>query len=80
MKKVEIYTDGSCLRNPGPGGWAAILVYGDNKKEISGYSTDTTNNQMELTAVIQALKCLKERCEVTIYSDSQYVCNGINKR
>ena len=79
MKKVEIYTDGYCLRNPGPGGWAAILVYGDIKKEISGYSTDTTNNKMEITAVIHALRCLKERCEVTVFSDSQYVCNGINK-
>lgn len=79
MKKVTIYTDGACKGNPGPGGWGAILRYGTAEKEISGGEPSTTNNRMELLAVIEALKCLKEQCEVTVYSDSQYVCNGINK-
>lgn len=77
MKKVEIYTDGACSGNPGKGGWGAILKYKEHKKEISGYSPETTNNRMELTAVIEALKALKEPCEVRIYSDSQYFCNAI---
>ncbi|MBQ2603655.1 MAG: ribonuclease HI [Acutalibacteraceae bacterium] len=79
MKKVEIFTDGACKHNPGPGGWGAILRYGTAEKEISGGDADTTNNKMEMTAVIEGLKCLKEPCEVTLYSDSQYVCNGIAK-
>lgn len=80
IKKVDIFTDGACSGNPGPGGWGAILRYGENEKEISGGEKDTTNNRMEMTAVIEALKLLKFPCEVTLYTDSQYVCNGINKR
>ncbi len=76
MKHVDIYTDGACSGNPGIGGWAAILIYCGHEKEISGYNKDTTNNRMELFAVIQGLRQLKERCEVTIYSDSAYVCNA----
>lgn len=79
MKQVEIFTDGACQGNPGPGGWGAILRYKGNEKEISGGDPATTNNRMELTAVIEALRLLKEPCQVTIYSDSQYVCNGITK-
>ncbi len=79
MKKVEIFTDGSCLGNPGAGGWGAILRYKGTEKEISGGDKATTNNRMELTAVIEALSMLKERCDVTLYSDSQYVCNGLAK-
>lgn len=75
MEKVEIYTDGACSGNPGPGGWAAVLLYKDNKKEISGGKEQTTNNIMEVTAVIEALKSLKFPCEVTVYSDSAYVVN-----
>lgn len=76
MKKIDIYTDGACSGNPGPGGWGAILMYNDYKKEISGYSPETTNNVMEMTAVVEALKLLKEECEITIYSDSAYVVNA----
>ena len=79
MKKVEIFTDGACKGNPGPGGWGAILRYGKAEKEISGGEKNTTNNRMEISAVLEALKCLKEPCEVTLYSDSQYVCNAIEK-
>ena len=79
MKKINIYTDGACKNNPGPGGYGIILEYNDIKKEISGGSHDTTNNIMELTAVIEALKALNQPCEVNLYSDSQYVCNAINK-
>lgn len=79
MKKVEIYTDGACSGNPGPGGWGAVLVYNENKKELSGASKSTTNNRMELTAVIEALNALKEPCEVTLTTDSKYVCDAINK-
>ena len=79
MKKVTIYTDGACSGNPGPGGWGAILMYKDTKKEISGAQKDTTNNIMEITAVIEALKMLKEICEVQVYSDSAYVVNAIEK-
>ena len=79
MKNIIIYTDGACSCNPGPGGWGAILMYKDTKKEISGYSPLTTNNQMELTAVIEALLLLKEPCKVQLYSDSAYVINAFNQ-
>ena len=78
-KRVTIYTDGACSGNPGPGGWGAILVYGTTEKEISGGERETTNNRMELTAVIEALSLLKFSCEVDLYSDSQYVINGLSK-
>lgn len=76
MDEVTIYTDGACSGNPGPGGWGAILMIGENRKEISGGSENTTNNIMELTAVIEALKLLKRPCKVNIYSDSAYVVNA----
>ncbi len=76
MKTVTIYTDGACSGNPGVGGWGAILMYNGNSKEISGHSQETTNNIMELTAVIESLKLLKEPCEVDLYSDSAYVVNA----
>ena len=76
MDKVTIYTDGACSGNPGPGGWGSILMAGTNQKEISGGKKDTTNNIMELTAVIEALKLLKRPCEVDLYSDSAYVVNA----
>ena len=79
MKSIIIYTDGACSYNPGPGGWGAILMYKDTKKEISGYNPMTTNNQMELTAVIEALLMLKEPCKVQLYSDSAYVINAFNQ-
>jgi ribonuclease HI len=75
MKKVTIYTDGACSGNPGPGGWGAILMYGEHRKEISGGEPDTTNNRMELLAVIEALGELKYPCEVKVYSDSAYLVN-----
>jgi len=80
MDKVVIYTDGACSGNPGPGGWGSILMYKDIKKEISGGQPDTTNNIMELTAVIEGLKLLKHECEVEIYSDSAYVVNAFNNK
>lgn len=76
MDEVTIYTDGACSGNPGPGGWGAILMYKDTKKEISGGKKDTTNNVMELTAVIESLKLLKYPCQVNLYSDSAYVVNA----
>ena len=76
MDEVTIYTDGACSGNPGPGGWGAILMLGENRKEISGGKKDTTNNVMELTAVIEALKLLKRPCKVDLYSDSAYVVNA----
>ncbi len=79
VKKVELYTDGACSGNPGPGGWGAILRYGEHEKELSGGAHDTTNNRMELTAVIEGLKALKEPCMVTVYSDSKYFCDGVQK-
>ena len=75
MQDVTIYTDGACSGNPGPGGWGAILMYNNYKKEISGGNKSTTNNIMEITAVIEALKILKNPCNVTVYSDSAYVVN-----
>ena len=79
MKKVEIYTDGACRGNPGKGGWGAILVYKGLERELSGGEAETTNNRMELSAVIAALSALKEPCEVTLTTDSQYVVNAIEK-
>ena len=79
MEKITIYTDGACSGNPGPGGWGVVLMYKDNKKEISGGKKDTTNNIMELTAVIEALKQLKYPCEVDLYSDSAYVVNAFKQ-
>ena len=79
MKKVIIYTDGACSGNPGPGGWAAILRYGEHVLEISGYEVHTTNNRMELTAPIQALSKLNTACEVELYSDSSYLINAFQK-
>ena len=79
MKHVDIYTDGACRGNPGRGGWGAILVYGGVEKELSGGERETTNNRMELTAVISALKALREPCEVTLTSDSKYVIDAITK-
>lgn len=75
MKEVTVYTDGACSGNPGPGGWAAVLLYGEKKKEISGGERVTTNQQMELQAAIEALRSLKEPCKVKIHSDSAYLIN-----
>ena len=79
MKTVTIYTDGACSGNPGPGGWGAILMYGAHKRELSGGEANTTNNRMELTAVIEALSLLKEPCIVDLWSDSKYVIDGLEK-
>lgn len=79
MKRVLLYTDGACSGNPGPGGWGAILIYGEIKKELSGGETSTTNNRMELTAVIEGLKRLKFPCIVDIYSDSAYTVNAFQE-
>ena len=79
MKEVTIYTDGACSGNPGPGGWGAILRYGSAEKELSGGEPETTNNRMELTAVIRALGALKESCAVTVYTDSQYISRAITE-
>lgn len=76
MKHIQIYTDGACSYNPGPGGWGAILIYNGVEKRISGGEPNTTNNRMELLAVINGLSCLKEKCEVEIFSDSAYVVNA----
>ncbi|MBR2417468.1 MAG: ribonuclease HI [Clostridia bacterium] len=78
MKEVKVYTDGACSGNPGAGGWGTILEYKGVKKELSGGMAETTNNRMELTAVIEGLKALKESCKVTVVTDSQYVANGIS--
>ena len=78
MKQIEIYTDGACSGNPGPGGWGAVLRYNGREKEISGGEAQTTNNRMELTAVIAALECLKEPCAVELYSDSKYVIDALS--
>lgn len=79
MRTVTIYTDGACSGNPGPGGWGAILSYKETEKELSGGAAQTTNNRMELTAVITGLAALKEPCEVTLYSDSRYIIDAIQK-
>jgi len=76
MKQVEIYTDGACSGNPGPGGWGAVLIYGEHKVEISGFERESTNNKMELTAALEALKKLKEPCCINLYSDSAYLINA----
>lgn len=80
MKKLDIYTDGACSGNPGPGGYGAVLIYNGIEKKISGGDKNTTNNRMELIAVIEALKTLKENCEVNLYTDSAYVCNAITQK
>lgn len=76
---VTIYSDGACSGNPGPGGWGALLKFGTHKKELSGFSPETTNNRMELTAAIKALKALKEPCQVEFYTDSEYLRKGITE-
>lgn len=78
MKEVTVYTDGSCSGNPGPGGWGAILRYGTTEKELSGGEKNTTNNRMELTAAIEALRALREPCRVELWSDSKYLCDAVN--
>lgn len=77
LKHVDIYTDGACSGNPGAGGWAAVLIYNGIEKTVSGYNRDTTNNRMEMLAVIQGLRQLKEKCDVSLYSDSAYVVDSI---
>lgn len=79
MKQIEIYTDGACSGNPGPGGWGAVLIYNGKEKELSGSEKETTNNRMELTAVIMALNALNQPCEVKLTTDSKYVCDAVNK-
>ena len=79
MNRVEIYTDGACKGNPGPGGWGALLRMGQHEKELSGSEADTTNNRMEMTAAIRALNALIEPCSVDLYTDSKYVVDGITK-
>ena len=79
MKQVEIFTDGACKGNPGPGGWGAVLRMGGHEKELSGHAPATTNNRMELSAVIEALSALKSPCEVALHTDSRYVIDGITK-
>lgn len=80
MKEIDIYTDGACSGNPGPGGWGVVLIYQENKKELSGYQPETTNNRMELFAAIQGLSALKESCVVNLYSDSSYLVNAFEKQ
>jgi len=79
VKQIQLITDGACLGNPGPGGWAAILRYGANNKEVFGCERHTTNNRMELTAAIEGLRTLKEQCEVEVITDSEYLKNGITQ-
>ena len=79
LKTVELFTDGACSGNPGPGGWAAILRYGTHEKELSGFMHNTTNNRMEIFAVISGLGALKTKCRVMVYSDSAYVINAFNQ-
>ena len=80
MKEIELYTDGSCSGNPGPGGWGCVLRYSGAERELSGGAPETTNNRMELTAAIEGLRALREPCAVTLYSDSKYLCDAIEKR
>lgn len=79
MKKVTIYTDGACSGNPGPGGWGAVLIYGEHRLEMSGGERQTTNNRMELTAAIEAMSRLNQPCEVELWSDSRYLVDGLEK-
>ena len=79
MDRVTIYTDGACSQNPGPGGWGCVLIYKDHRKEASGNEPLTTNNRMELTAAIEALRLLKRSCCVDLYTDSAYLCNAMNQ-
>lgn len=79
MKQVKLITDGACIGNPGPGGWACVIRYQDNKRELSGSEAETTNNRMELTAAVEGLRTLKEPCEVEVTTDSKYMMNGITK-
>jgi ribonuclease HI len=79
VKKIQLITDGACIGNPGPGGWACILRYNHHKRELAGSEPETTNNRMELTAAIEGLSALKEPCEVEVVTDSEYVKNGITK-
>ena len=79
MPAIEVFTDGACSGNPGAGGWGVILRYGEIEKELSGGEENTTNNRMELTAVIEALKALKKECDITIYTDSRYVMDGVQE-
>jgi ribonuclease HI len=77
MKTIQLITDGACIGNPGPGGWAAILRHGEHKRELHGYAAETTNNRMEITAAIEGLRALKEPCAVEVVTDSEYLKNGI---
>ena len=79
MKEVTVYTDGACRGNPGPGGWGALLIYGDHEKELYGGESLTTNNRMELMAAIEALRAMKKSCRIQLYTDSTYVRNGIQQ-
>ena len=79
MRTVTLYTDGACSGNPGPGGWGVVLRYGEREKELSGGEAQTTNNRMELTAVIKALEALKESCQISLYTDSKYVSDAFNQ-
>lgn len=79
MKKVILYTDGACSGNPGPGGWAALLIFGQHERVLTGYEKETTNNRMEMQAVLEGLRALKERCHVLVHSDSSYVVNAFKQ-
>ena len=79
VKKIEVYTDGACSGNPGPGGWGVLLRYGQHEKELCGGEAETTNNRMEMMAVIQALDALNSKCHVDLYTDSKYVMQGVNE-
>lgn len=79
MKQVTIYSDGACRGNPGPGGWGALLMHGDHRRELHGGAANTTNNRMEMTAVIEALNTLNEACDISLYTDSQYVLRGMTE-
>ena len=79
LKNIEIYTDGACSYNPGPGGWGCVLIYNENKKQLSGFEENTTNNRMEMFAIIKALSELNQSCNINLYSDSAYVVNAFNE-